>query len=422
MIEIFLRFKAYKINDPNDWTQLKKLRDIVNSEFRLAKQAYYQNSFNQYTGDSRKTWQTINELASSKSGKTAVTSLKVNGVSITNPTELSKEFNNHFATIGSELSRNIDSPDGDAQMHSVNKVFSLLNKLNKSKAAGLGKISARLTRECADLIGIHICDIFNQSISLGIFPDDWKCARGTPLFKQGDRDDLYNYRPISVISVVAKVFERIVFDKFYAYLEEPKIICKYQSGFRAIHSTVTALLEATGTWAYKIHCGKINVVVFLDLKKAFDTVHHEILLSKLNLYDINGIAHQWLQSYLEDRTQMCSINGLLSGSCSLSCGVPQGTIFGPLLFLLYITDLPNCLSNCEHRMYADNTHLTYTSNNIHNIQTSLNEDLENVHNWLRANKLTLNMTKTEFMLIRSRQRLSTVTVSQTLAINDFRVS
>ena len=116
---------------------------------------------------------------------------------------------------------------------------------------------------------------------------------------------------------------------------------------------------------------------------------------------------------------MCSINGLLSSSCSLSCGVPQGAILGPLLFLLYINDLPNCLPNCEPRMYADDAHLTYTSNNI---QTSLNEDLENVHNWLRANKLTLSMTKTEFMLIRSRQRLSTVTVSPTLAINDFRVT
>ena len=117
---------------------------------------------------------------------------------------------------------------------------------------------------------------------------------------------------------------------------------------------------------------------------------------------------------------MCSINGLLSSSCSLSCGVPQGTILGPLLFLLCINDLPNYLSNCEPRMYADDTHLTYASNNIHNIQTSLKEDLENVHNWLRANKLTLNMTKTEVMLIGFRQRLSTVTVSPTLAINDFR--
>ena len=117
---------------------------------------------------------------------------------------------------------------------------------------------------------------------------------------------------------------------------------------------------------------------------------------------------------------MCSINGLLPSSCSLSCGVPQGTILGPLLFLLCIKDLPNCLSNCEPRMYADDTHLTYASNNIHNIQTSLKEDLENVHSWLRAKKLTLNMTKTKFMLIGSRQRLTTVTVSSTLAINDFR--
>ena len=185
---------------------------------------------------------------------------------------------------------------------------------------------------------------------------------------------------------------------------------------------MTALLEATDTWAYDIDRGKINVVVFLDLIKPFDTVDHEILLSKLNLYGINGIVHQRFQSYLEDRKNMCSINGLLSSSFSLSCGVPQGTILGPLLFLLYINDLANCLSNCEPRMYGDDTHLTYASNNIHNIQTSLNEDLENFHNWLRTNKQTLNMTKTEFMLIGSRQRLGIVTVSPTLAINDFRVT
>ena len=128
--------------------------------------------------------------------------------------------------------------------------------------------------------------------------------------------NLNNYCPISVISVVAKVFERIVYDQLYAYLEEHDIVCKYQSGFRAIHSTVTALLEATDTWAYKTDRGKIEVVLLLDLKKAFGTVDHEILLSKLNPYGINGIAHQWFQSYLEDRTQMCPTNGLLSSNCS----------------------------------------------------------------------------------------------------------
>ena len=204
-----LKIKACKSNDPNDWTQFKKLRNIVNSEISLAKQAYYQNSFNQYKGDSRKTWQTINELTSRESGKTAVTSLKVNGVTITNPTELWHEFNDHIAAIGPRLSLNIYSPDGNVyQMYvtstdqcfqlrpaAVNKVFSLLNKLNKSRATALDKISARLIRKCADLICIPICDIFNQSISLGIFPDDWKCARVTLLFKQGDREDLNKLSP-----------------------------------------------------------------------------------------------------------------------------------------------------------------------------------------------------------------------------------
>ena len=164
---------------------------------------------------------------------------------------LSNEFNTHFATIGSKLVGNISTSDSDNYLKYLtntdkqfqlcpttsDKVLSLLNKLNKSKATGLDMISARLIRECADLICTPICNIFNQSISQGIFPDDWKCARVTPLFKAGDRNDVNNYRPISVISVVAKVFERIVYDQLYAYLEEHSIICKYQSGFRCTHST-----------------------------------------------------------------------------------------------------------------------------------------------------------------------------------------
>ena len=174
------------------------------------------------------------------------------------------------------------------------RVLSILNKLSKSKATGLDMISARLIRECADPICVPICNIFNQSIRQGIFPDDWKCARVTPLFKLGDRNDVNNYRPISVISVVAKVFERIVYDQLYAYLEEHSIICKYQSGFRATHSTaITAILEATDTWSYNIDRGKINAVVFLDLKKAFDTVDHEILLSTTAYVEmrIKGLSH-----------------------------------------------------------------------------------------------------------------------------------
>ena len=160
----------------------------------------------------------------------------------------------------------------------------------------------------------------------------------------------------------------------------------------------------------------VNAVVFLDLKKAFDTVDHSILLSKLFEYGIPGVAYEWFRSYLDNRNQQCFVNGSLSNSQILTCGIPQGTILGPLLFILYINDLPNCLSNSVARMYADDTHLTFASNNIETINDVMNLDLSNVNTWLTANKLTLNSSKTEFMLIGSRQRLVTYDTSPKLFI------
>ena len=211
---------------------------------------------------------------------------------------------------------------------------------------------------------------------------------------------------ISVISIIGKVIERIIYNQLFAYLSDHNILCKHQSGFRAFQSTVTALLGATDSWAYNIDIGNVNAVVFLDLKKEFDTVNHHILLSKLHIYGITGFYHEWLSSYLDNRTQKCVLNGSLSEVCTLKCGIPQGTILGPLLFLLYINDLPNCLSHTEPRMYADDIHLTYSNGNIHSIQSSQNEDLLNINRWLTTNKLMLNRTKTEFMLIGSRQKLN----------------
>ena len=155
--------------------------------------------------------------------------------------------------------------------------------------------------------------MISKSLHSGTFPDDWKCARVTPLFKQGEASDLNNYRPISVISVIAKVFERIVYDQLYNCLSNEDIISTHQSGFRSLHSTVTALLEATDNWAFNIDRGNVNAVVFLDLKKAFDTVDQDILLSKMNLEGIQGIALDW---FLTNRTQRYLVNGSLSSICS----------------------------------------------------------------------------------------------------------
>ena len=223
---------------------------------------------------------------------------------------------------------------------------------------------------------------------------------------------------ISVISIIGKVIGRIIYNQLFAYLSDHNFLCKHQSGFRALHSTVTALLGATDSWAYNIDIGNVNAVVFLDLKKEFDTVKHHILLSKLHIYGITAVSHEWLSSYLDNRTQKCVLNGSLSECCTLKCGIPQGTILGRLLFLLYINDLPNCLSHSVPRMYADDTHLTYSNDNIHSVQSSLNEDLLNINRWLIANKLTLNMTKTEFGLTGSRKKLNNLPSLPSLNINN----
>ena len=251
--------------------------------------------------------------------------------------------------------------------------------------------------------------IFNTSITHGIFPEEWKCSKVVPVFKQGDRTDLDNYRPISIVPVFAKVFERIIYDQLYAFLMD-NLLSSYQSGFQSLHSTVTSLLEATDDWAYNIDQGNVNTVVFLDLKKAFDTVDHSILISKLAVYGIGGTSIEWFKSYLSERNQKCFLNGSLSNNCVLSCGIPQGTILGPLLFLLYISDLPNCLSHSQPRMHADDTHLTLAGNSADSIELNLNKDLASVSEWLIANKLTLNKSKTEFMLIGSRQRLDRLSI------------
>jgi len=211
-----------------------------------------------------------------------------------------------------------------------------------------------------------------------------------------------------------------VYDQLYV-LNSEEIISKQQSGFRSLHSTVTALLEATDSWAFNIDHGYINAVVFLDFKKAFDTVDHEILLTKMNQCGIQGKTLDWFKLYFTNRTQRCSVNGCLSDFTTLKCGVPQGTILGPLLFLIYINNLPDCLSFSTPRMYADDTHITYAGSDLHLIQSSLSHDLEKLSKWLVSNRLTLNATKTEFMLIGSRQILSTLSDTLERPIDDVRI-
>ena len=277
-----LKIKAIRSGDAIDWNNFKRARNNVNNAIKNAKKSYYLKSFTACDGNSRKTWEIINEVTGRKSEKAIINELEFEDKKLTDPTEIAEGFNKFFAEIGPKLSENIEDIDTcfdefvnqsisgnfSFQQISPSLVSSNLRKLCMRKATGLDTVSARLLRECFDLISDSLALIFNRSIETSIFPDEWKSARITPLYKKcGNRSDPSNYRPISIIPVVAKVFERIVYDQLYRYLTENKLLCCYQSGFRTLHSTVTALIEATDSWSLNIDRSFVNAVVFLDLKR-----------------------------------------------------------------------------------------------------------------------------------------------------------
>ncbi len=260
--------------------------------------------------------------------------------------------------------------------------------------------------------------IFTASICTGIFPQEWKASRVSPVYKSGIRNNPSNYRPISVIPVVAKTFEKIVYGQLYEYLNSYHLLNPCQSGFRSLHSTLTALLEATNSWSVNIDNGLVNGVVFIDLKKAFDTIDHKIMLRKLGNYGVDPRSLRWFESYLSDRTQKCRVNDHLSSSKPGTCGVAQGSNLGPLLFLMYINDLPNCLNYTMPKIFADDTSVSYAADSVDELQNVLNSELKSLHNWLIANKLSLNIAKTEFMTIGSRQKIRAIDDEIIIKINE----
>ena len=243
-----------------------------------------------------------------------------------------------------------------------------------------------------------------MSLAQGIFPNELKKAKVIPLYKANDPMLFSNYRPISLLPLFSKVLEKIMYSRLIKFINKHKLLIEYQFGFRKDHSTYMALIVLLDKITSALDNGDFTIAVLIDFRKAFDTVDHQILLEKLYHYGIRGIAFDWIKSYLTNRQQQVSYNGVSSAYKSVNCGVPQGSILGPLLFLLYINDLSTVSKILTSILFADDTTLIDSDSDLNTLVTRFNEELKHIVDWLNANRLSLNIDKTNFMVFRPKNK------------------
>lgn len=381
--------------DPTDWEQFKTLRDIVN---RLEKRELQKNYSKQFAGDlsQKQLWQNIKNLGL-KDDNTQIPKMFT-----------SESLNNKFRGLPSaqkpceNYNFNIEHLN-HFSLQNVNQLetFLAINNI-KSNATGADQISPKFIKHILPLILPYICHIFNTILTSSKFPASWKMSKVIPIPKTNSPKTLNDYRPISIVPFLSKAFERIVYNQLNEHIQLNNLLSPLQSGFRTSRSTTTALLSITNEVRLELDDKNISVLAFLDFSKAFDNVNQQKLLQKLHqCFNMSSSACTLINTYISDRTQYVYQHNDLSSNGLLYRGVPQGSVLGPLLFSLYINDLPQVIKHSNCHMFADDVQLNISGPKSQgpNLITHLNIDLASIHKWAEKNDLTLNPSKSTSIII-----------------------
>ena len=406
--------KFLKSKDPYWYQQYKYYRDTLNHLIRRSKKNHYKSYFEIFKTNSKKIWKGINELIS-KSNKTACNKISIdnNGILISDQKQVANKFSEYFTNVAKKLvdklgktnkvySDYLKDPVTNSFMLSPvqdTEVCNQLGALDETKSNDSYDIPVKLIKLIKNHITLPLTTLINLSFSTGYYPKLLKYAKVIPIFKANSKCEVTNYRPISLLPLFNKIFEKLMYSRLIDFLNKNKVLFPHQFGFQKRKSTSLAILDVCIKLMEAIENGEFSCCIFLDFAKAFDTVNHNILISKLEYYGIRGIPLDWFRSYLNQRSQRVFVGGELSVDRTIKYGVPQGSVLGPLLFLLYINDIPKASKIMNFHLFADDTSLFYSHKNINVLEEVVNAELGCISDWLVANKLSLNTKKSNFMII-----------------------
>ena len=388
--------KSKRSGDSEKVSYYKKYRNKLNQLIRSAERKHFHDVLLEHKSNLKKSWQVIKSVINKRKCTPVNTKFEVNGATTNDGNVIANKFNSFFVNVGTVLAQSISPTDKNPvdyiQQDMISnlyfdpvteqEIYKIIGTF-KDSAAGWDDLKSSMIKHIKESITTPLVNICNRSFETGIFPSELKIANVVPIYKSGDEMVFSNYRPVSVLPVFSKLLERLVYNRLISHINENKLLYEYQFGFQKGKSTYLAIMMLVDKSTEALDQGECVVGVFLDFSKAFDTVDHNILLQKMHRYGICGVELLWFEDYLSNRMQYVTHNNHKSFREKITCGVPQGSILGPILFLLYINDLASVSEFCFSVLFADDTNMFIKDMNV--LCRQLNEDLRNIQEWLQCN-------------------------------------
>ena len=416
--------KWLETKNTTDEFNYKTYRRVYKKVLHKAQTTYYEKIFDAKTSNMKQLWVNLNRVCNARKDRknnNGIDKLQTDKGVITSPVEIGNAFNRFFSNIGHDLAKTLPATSKNftdyfktANINSIfvepitkTEILIIIGKLKNKKSHGNDGINVSLVKDNKHLLCTPLEILYNLSLKTGQVPDKLKIAKVIPLFKKGDKDVISNYRPISILSVFNKILEKLVYNRVYNFLQNCNLLYNYQFGFRKNYSTSLALLDTLDGCYTNIDNKNYVLGIYLDVAKAFDSVDHQILLHKLYSYGIRGVMHDWFRNYLTNRKLYTVVNNHSSDYTTMTCGIPQGSVLGPLLFLIYINDIHESVtkSECKLNLFADDTNLFIYGSDLAILETRAQCCLSKIIEWFNANKLSVNACKTCYTIFTPKGKL-----------------